>query len=257
MNDFIKNTLTNLCLVRDEHNSTIGDDKYSNRLVFIINILKENNIEYYIDTYSIHKEVYHNLIVPFVNDNHDTSLILTSHYDVVNIESDNCLDNSGSIVNLLYIILNLNKIKSELNRNIFCIFSSGEEVGGIGAQQISSQIINKEFKNVLGVINLELTSFGDTIIIEDYKRSFDIFINNRLRFEHKCVKEQMPFSESLIYVLHDIQSCTLSLGYTINDKIELSHWRLCHSNKDRIDLANFEDMENFCNKILTLVILFS
>ncbi len=252
-NNFIQNTLTELCKVRDMHNSTKGDSEYSNRLKYIIKVLGENNIYFQIDHFEIYTEKYHNLIISFINEKNDNALILTAHYDIVNIESDNCLDNSSSITNLLYIAKKLNELKNELNKNIYLIISAGEEVGGIGAQYISSKINNKIYGETTKVINLELTGFGNTIIIEDNKDYLDELIYEKLYKYFDVVKERMPFSESFIYNLHDIPACTLSLGNKINNKIYLSHWRLCHSLDDKIDLANFEDMENFCDTLLILI----
>jgi len=254
MVDFIQTNLTELCSIRDIHNSVKGDVDFSNRLKFIKNKLSENNIFYWLDIFEIYKEKYYNLIIPFTDEKYTDSIILTAHYDISNINSDNCLDNSSSIINLLYIINNLNELKNQLNKNIFCIFSAGEEVGGLGSQYVSSQLYDNIYGNVKGIINLELTAFGKTIIIEDNKNELDKLIYDKLSKYFDVVKERMPFNESFIYNLHNIPSCTLSLGNKTNNKIDLSHWKLCHSIEDKIELANFEDMEIFCDILLILII---
>jgi len=80
--------------------------------------------------------------------------MIMAHHDVMNVKSDNCNDNSASVINAIA----CKTLMPELNVAI----TDGEETGGIGASRAAEKINEGVFGNIEFVLNFELTALGGT-----------------------------------------------------------------------------------------------
>ena len=80
-----------------------------------------------------------------------SSLCFTAHHDITGA-SEAANDNSASIINL--IALKMNRPDATV------VFTDGEEVGGIGAELLSKDVVQGAFPNIESILNLELTGLG-------------------------------------------------------------------------------------------------
>ena len=109
----ILNKIYDFCSVREERQYV---KEYSNRLKYLINLVEELNIPYFVESeYEIGEDIWlHNLVML---GNSDKAII--AHHDVVNYKIDNANDNSASIINAI----TLKYLKPEIN----VIITDGEE----------------------------------------------------------------------------------------------------------------------------------
>ena len=100
---FILNKITEFCKVKEDFNRCNKKDIYSNRLTYIINLVKELGIPYFVDNYYNEIEndddtidYINNLVLEGKNEK-----IIVAHYDIQNTDSDNANDNSASVINAI------------------------------------------------------------------------------------------------------------------------------------------------------------
>ena len=118
--------------------NTIGQiDIYSNRLNWLISLVEELDIDYFIDTYgSEENEIVRNLCLTGTSDK-----MVIAHHDIRNLNSDNANDNSASVLNAISLKM--------LNPHVNVVLTDCEETGCEGAKQLSRIIskFNSPFKN--------------------------------------------------------------------------------------------------------------
>lgn len=183
----------------------------------------------------------------------DKTIAITCHHDIVNAESENCLDNNSSVFNLirLYNILK-SKPKEDLFYNIVAAFVDAEEsvdpyASGIGPLLRAFDIDQ--------LIDFELTAGGSNIVMQSYGQ-FDIL-------DYPIVK--MPYNNAKIasHFRRQGVKCRGSVCLTMvtdEDLAEIeangycNRWGQCHKVSDTVDSwANIEDMDRFISVIVSHV----
>ncbi len=264
----IKTTLEDLCLnIKNEQSSFRPSPVVTNRAQFIMNKITEMQLTYKLDAFlssPFYRQPvisdergeykYYNIIVKFPASNPEIEegVMFTAHHDVNNIESNNCQDNTASVVNLLRLCFYL-KDKNDLKRNVYIVFTDSEEFGGKGALRVSEQIINNEFGKLQYVVNSELTALGEYIWSE--KTPDFSPLKRKLEESLEKMNEKFcPFNDSFVFRGMGIDSiCLGTLPKDENGRLKTEHWRICHSNDDKIEQANYDHMEQYVQFLLKLI----
>jgi len=235
--------LQELCKVRNLYPTFMGSENpITNRAKYIIDHLPSTPnldvFEAYDPTLS-----YVNIELSF-DVGSEQSIIFVAHHDIVNINSDNCLDNSASVVNLIA-FAHMCRV-AKLNKSIHVVFTDCEEFGGRGAQRLSERINDGVFGNVEYVVNLELTACGTRFLCENVKDSRLC----RFLLDDGFAGVSTPFNDSVILRANDIDSICITI---IPDEELLQvlrtgyceTWSLCHQSNDVVENAIEEDMNKF------------
>ena len=183
---------------------------------------------------------YFNIVVPGTSET-----MFLAHHDVSNPNIDNCNDNSASIINLLALKL--------LKPDTSIVFTDCEEIGGYGAKRLSEQLKNGEHGNIKWVLNLELTAVGGTNFIIGKKRNslYEYMVEN---FVFTPFDDTYCVSDSTILTRNGIQSCVVTTLPLKNGKSDFDIIKYCHGSQDTIELANYQDMQNFVEMVLTKMV---
>jgi hypothetical protein len=234
-----------------DHKIEIVNDRYKNhRRNFIVDQLEKilpGGIT--LDTFDSNaKDDKINIIAPVIkNTASNESLFLIAHYDVVDKKSDNCLDNSASIVNILHLISLIKDNPPKLmNRSLYVCFTDDEEKEGGGAVALSKRIKTDEFGKVLLAINLEWTGMGYVVTMEETELQP---ISSQLMLSLSAEITLMRFNDSVVLRKWGVHSVCLALGVQKNDTVFYKHLDAIHSIKDEYKLANFDDMGRFVYKL--------
>lgn len=248
----ILNKIYDFCQVREERQYVL---EYSNRFNFIINLLNDLNIKYYIKNDIYEKfgegEALHNIYLPGTSEK-----IIVAHHDIVNYESDNANDNSASIINAIALKV--------LRPDISVAFTDGEEeFCGEGASNMLNltRINNPELlktwgflKKIKYFINLELTGYGTEIVSSQYgliESKNELY--NLLKENNDINFMNVPKSDSYRIRRYWKDSEVISLAPKINGVVNIDHFKNCHSIKDSVDKINIDDMYNFVTKFLNKI----
>lgn len=172
---------------------------------------------------------------------------IMAHHDIVNPNSDNCNDNSASCINVIAAKL--------LNPSVHVIINDAEEIGGLGAARSAEKILAGEFGQIDFVLNLELTAVGGkNFFIEDQPTS-KLFTRVATLFPNVDTYKT-PFHDGIVLRRKGIDSVVINPlpRNPITNELEYSLLHLCHSNDDKIRLANFQDMYDFVTEVVTPII---
>jgi hypothetical protein len=236
-----------LCKVRNIGNIYKNDYEIPTpRVQFLIKILKEEGIQFELDTFSIGKTSGYNLILKGNSDR-----MVVAHHDIVNPEIDNANDNSASVINAIMI----KRLMPEMN----VVLLDGEEVGGLGSQRVSEQINDGYFGNIEWVLNLELTGKGGKyFFIGNYPGK----LTDHIKSIFDCPVVQTPFNDSVTFRKNGIDSVVinplppLSKGEESivkwDEEIYLDFKLLfnCHSPKDTLETIDVNDMKEFVEEVV-------
>jgi len=172
------------------------------------------------------------------------TIIFLAHHDVAEPKFHNVLDNTASISNMIELFNRLQN--KELSINVIMAFSDGEELANFvdpGSVLLAKKIKNKDFGEVLEVINLELTAFGDYI--------WGSGNSNILKTNYEIVNVgKIPFSDTSVMLKNGIPSTCLGL-FSHEDFEQViktgtcDTWELCHEKQDKFKLAKRKDMSMF------------
>lgn len=172
--------------------------------------------------------------------------MIMAHHDVANIRVDNCNDNSASVINAISCKL----LMPDLNVAI----TDGEENGGHGARRAAEKINEGHFGPIEFVLNFELTAVGGTdFFIEDHPASP---LQQRVtRLFPGIDVHRTPFHDGIVLRSHGIDSVVINpLPRKTDGKLNMELLYYCHSARDTIELANFDDMKDFCEKVVYPII---
>lgn len=171
--------------------------------------------------------------------------VFEAHYDVANVASENCQDNTASVCHLLALAHNP-------NFHGFVAFCDGEETTNFstaGARWLNETLVdNMEGKDAFFlshdrvVLCLELTANGDVI-----------WADNRLASQFGIHQfRKCPFNNATILRAHGAAAAQVSLTPSgqFNSHYP-ANWKLCHSSADQFVLANRADMSRFQDWLLT------
>ncbi len=264
-----KDLLTDLCLnVRNHSNAIQGYKHTPERVEWICGVLDKMGVEYHVDLIA-HRglKLYNVIVSPVVIGNHDSSIILTAHHDVANVHSQNCNDNSASVVNLLH-ICQLLKDKTNVGVDVRIAFTDCEEFGGLGAHHLSYDTSRGFYGKVIKIINLELSGAGTEIWMAgreewNHHNTIKLVEDSKLFEEARMI--HCPFNDSVIFREWDIDSICVGIlpkihkravsswmSGTIFDGLDRGLWMNTHSERDTIYTANFSEMDIFVKKLLSM-----
>ncbi len=172
--------------------------------------------------------------------------MIMAHHDIVNIHADNTNDNSASVINAIA----CKTLMPDLNVAI----TDGEEIGGIGAHRAAKKINEGHFGEIEFVLNFELTAVGGKNFFIEDKRSSKLF--KRVEELFPGVETHFtPFHDGIVLREYGIDSIVINpLPRRPGGKLDFSLLSYCHSFRDNIALANYDDMKDFCEKVVTPII---
>jgi hypothetical protein len=236
-----------LCKVRNIGNIYKNDYEIPTpRVQFLIKLLKEEGIQFELDTFSIGKTSGYNLILKGNSDR-----MVVAHHDIVNPETDNANDNSASVINAIMI----KRLMPEMN----VVLLDGEEVGGLGSQRVSDQINDGYFGSIDWVLNLELTGKGGKyFFIGNYPGK----LTDHIKSIFDCPVVQTPFNDSVTFRKNGIDSVVINPLPPLSkgdesivkwDEETYLDFKLlfnCHSPKDTLETIDVNDMKEFVEQVV-------
>lgn len=209
-----------------------------------LDFIKANLQTHTIDNYQT--DLY-NVYAPIMADKPST-IALTVHHDLVNLGSENCLDNNASLINLISIYQKALANKDNLKYNLVFAFVDAEETVNMSLSGIGP-LLQKH--SIDQLIDLELTAGGTNIIQCTYGQ-YDLTPFDNFR---------MPYNNA--YIAGRLQKCKGSACITLvsDEDIKQLHqygscdrWSCCHNDNDTIKKwANFEEMQIFTDKMIQLL----
>ena len=234
------------CKVRNIGNIYKNGDEPTPRVIFLMNLLDSEGIDYKLDTFKNSDITCYNIIMRGTSNR-----MVAAHHDIVNPNIDNANDNSASVINSIMI----KKIMPEMN----VVILDGEEVGGWGSQRCSELINDGFFGDIEWVLNLELTGKGGKyFFIGDYPGR----LTTHIKSIFNCPIVKTPFNDSVTFRRNGIDSCVINpLPPTDNSEISHVKWdegvylnfKLlfnCHSPKDTLDTISPVDMKEFVEEVV-------
>ncbi len=240
------NKIYDFCKVRNIGNIYKNGDEPTPRVVFLMDLLDSEGIDYKLDTFKNGDITCYNIIMRGTSNR-----MVVAHHDIVNPNIDNANDNSASVINSIMI----KKIMPEMN----VVILDGEEVGGWGSQRCSELINDGFFGDIEWVLNLELTGKGGKhFFIGDYPGN----LTTHIKSIFNCPVVKTPFNDSVTFRRNGIDSCVINpLPPTDNGEISRVKWDEgvylnfnllfnCHSPKDTLDTISVEDMKEFVEEVV-------
>jgi len=238
------------CKVRNEGPIRYNDpDIPTNRVIFLIKLLKSEGIDYELDIFPYRETSAYNLILKG-----SSSKMVVAHHDIANPNIDNANDNSASVINGIMI--------KKLRPNVNVVILDAEEVGGYGSKRVSEQIKNGYFGKIDCVLNLELTGRGGkNFFVGNYPGVLQSHIINLFN----CPIIDTPFNDSVIFRKNGIDSCVINpLPILENGKeskikygdnfLDYSLLFNCHTYKDTIDTIDISDMKEFVEEVVLKIL---
>lgn len=250
----IYNQIYEFCKVRNHGSVFKNTEVPTPRVEFLLDLLEKEGISYELDKFykelSIGKIPCYNIIL-----RGDSDKMLVAHHDIVNPDVDNANDNSASVINAIAL--------KKMLPNIHVVILDGEEIGGLGSQRVSEQILQGDFGNISSVLNLELTGKGgERFFIGNYPGP----LYDKITTMFNCPTFNTPFNDSVIFRKNGIDSCvinplptlpvipgdTLNEGIVWDEETSLDPSILfnCHSERDTIDSIDVNDMQIFTEKVI-------
>lgn len=229
----------------------------------IQSILKENNINFYLDSFikntPIGKVKFNNLLVDFPSKNSNEFIIIGCHHDTKllpqfkNFSGAN--DGSSGVGLLLSLILYFNQYKNNLPIGLKFIFFDGEEcyyeynsTDGLFGSKHAAKVLHNNCKymilaDMIGAKNLKI-QFPKNSNIELINMTLEIAKNNNyLNYfdlnlsENKIIDDTNPFEKFGIPTLNFIQ-------------MSYKYW---HTNEDTIDKLSKQSFNIIGNTIIQLI----
>ena len=229
-----------------------GKPKIPPRVEFLLSLLEEEGVSYELDVFELGccpTIVGYNIIL-----RGDSDKMLVAHHDVANHEIDNANDNSASVINAIAL--------KKMLPNIHVVLLDGEEIGGLGAENLSHQINKGEFGNISFVLNLELSGKGGKqFFVGDYPGP----LYDKIKSQFPCPTVKTPFNDSVVFRRNGIDSCVINPLPELNKisdsplfegaifegkQLDMSMLFHCHTPKDTIDTIDPNDMREFTEEVV-------
>lgn len=238
------------CKVKNQGTIYKNGIDFTPRVKFLIDLIRDLNILYEIDSFLVNDNI---MGVNIVLRGTSTKMI-TAHHDIVNPAIDNANDNSASVINAIATKL--------LHPEIHVVLLDGEEVGGLGSQRLSEEIVAGKFGTIDWILNLELTGRGgETFFIGNYPGK----LTDHIRGIFDCPIINTPFNDSVVFRDNGIDSVVINplpilesgespvkWGDHYLDYSMLHH---CHNEKDSLDTISIDDMKTFVEKVISPIII--
>lgn len=240
------------CKVRNVGGAHKNGDSPSPRVVWILNFLDSNNIEYELDEFEdqdFPNNKFYNIYLPG-----NLPIAVSAHHDIVNPLSDNANDNSASVINAICLKI--------LSPDTPVILLDGEEppMMGVGSERASEKIKSGEYSNIKSVLNFELTGKGGK----------NFFIGNTGGELSEKISEifpvpriSTPFNDSDIFRRNGIDSVVINpLPGTLNESrvkydgknLDFNIVYNCHSLRDSIETIDPLDMKEFVEEVVLKIV---
>jgi hypothetical protein len=252
--------------------SAIQPNPFSNKAMFIINMLSKMGVKYTVDIFTFEGD---EVIWGFNNSSHKLvniiaepnpnatgpAIVFCAHHDVMNVHSSNCQDNGASVCNLLRLAAMISKAQAESKRTII-LFSDSEESGARGAKRFASKSTKKRGEDIIthdiygqidAVINLELTGKGTIVWSDCEAKKPEIELHESLERTLRLTipKLNTPPSDAIAFRRYGYP--VLCIGILPEDDMkDKQTWRLCHSIKDTIEGCDRKNMEDFTTFLFNL-----
>ena len=168
-----------------------GNDN-SGRGNIILDKIQKLGIDVEVQCFESRGKNYRNIISRLKNGFSNNQIAVSAHYDKVNV-GEGAIDNGSAVVEIIGILEEL--VKNPKNIDLRCIFFDGEEERCAGSKYF---VANNEII-FDGIYNLEVTGFGDSIIIGkgSYDSEADIYLPNdnqlNKQIQRLCGKESIPY----------------------------------------------------------------
>jgi hypothetical protein len=255
----VLDTLQRFCQVRNHNPSFTGSKVPTPRVEFLLKELDAMGLTYELDKFPAERgwrsqsssendnSFYYNIYVNVNNlpaEYQGESVIFLAHHDVNNPALDNTNDNSASIINLLYLATLIP------GKNVFLAFTDCEEFGGAGADRLATKINEGKFGTVKYAVNLELTAFGEHLLVGNASGSF--LMQKVISIDPTVDVTSTPFHDGVVLRRAGIDSTVLGILPKMegSDKLDYRVFGWCHRKEDHIGIANEQDMKNFVENIL-------
>jgi hypothetical protein len=226
------------------------------RVLFIRNYLRSNGIRFVMDcftTQDARTAKFDDDQLKYVNFYMNSKALLSktpitvfiAHHDINNVDSQNVVDNTASVCNILDLAGRLGG-----KTNVLLAITDAEEIVSLtdsGAKRLVRLL--KYYKTpVKEVVNLELTAFGRGRVKDHPSKVVDDSFN----------LVHAPFNDSTVFRAFGIPSVCINIipEEEIIDVLTKGHcetWGLCHSRRDVFDNANAEDMDILVNYLMSVV----
>ena len=246
----IYSKIYDFCKVRNTGPSfSNSKDTPTPRVKFLTELLSQLGIEYEIDTFPIRGTIGYNIIL-----RGDSDKMVVAHHDIVNPNIDNANDNSCSVINVIAL--------KKLSPKTHVVLLDGEEIGGLGSQRVSEQILNDEFGEIAWVLNLELSGKGgENFFIGNYPGKLSDLILEKF----ECPVVSTPFNDSVVFRRNGLDSVVinplppLENGKESNVKyrekyLDFDMLYNCHNQRDTVETIDPEDMQIFVEKIVLKIV---
>jgi hypothetical protein len=241
------NKIYDFCKVRNEGIIYKNDPEIPTpRVIFLINLLKSEGIEFELDQFPVKETTGYNLILKGTSNR-----MVVAHHDIVNPETDNANDNSASVINAIMI----KKLMPEMN----VVLLDGEELGGLGSQRCSDLINEGKFGNIEWVLNLELTGKGGKyFFIGNYPGK----LSDHIKSIFDCPIVQTPFNDSVTFRRNGIDSVVINplppiegdgksqVKWDENTYLDFKLLFNCHRPTDTLDTISVDDMKEFVESVV-------
>lgn len=243
--------IDSFCKVKNLGTSYKNGDEPTPRVQFIINLLKKEGIKFELDKFISYKDIpCYNIILKG-----DSSKMVVAHHDIVNPNIDNANDNSASVINAIML--------KKLLPSIHVVLLDGEEVGGLGSQQVSDQIKMGYYGNIEWVLNLELTGKGGKyFFIGNYPGN----LYNHIKSLFNCPVVKTPYNDSVTFRKNGIDSVVINplpplkngktspVRWDENTYLDYSLLFHCHNEKDTLQTIDSNDMKEFVEQVLIKIL---
>ena len=252
--------ILDFCKVKNLGGAHKNGLEQSNRIKWIINLLKSNNIYYEIDeweTLRFPNNKFYNIILPG-----NSGKFVTAHHDIVNINSDNANDNSASVINAI-----MTKIHSP-ETTVILLDAEEPPMMGVGSQRASEMINAGNYGKCDWILNFELTgNGGENFFIGNYGNT----LNDHIKGLFDCPIVQTPFNDANIFNKNGLISTVINPLPILSEKsnyrdcndeplihnghyLDFSIVYNCHSMKDSVETIKIEDMKNFVEQVVLKIL---
>jgi hypothetical protein len=249
--------ILDFCKVKNLGGAHKNGLEHSNRIKWIINLLKSNNIYYEIDEWETTRfpnNKFYNIILPG-----NSGKFVTAHHDIVNINSDNANDNSASVINAI-----MTKIHSP-ETTVILLDAEEPPMMGVGSQRASEMINSGNYGKCDWILNFELTGKGG---LHFFVGDYDNVLNDHIKSLFNCPVVQTPFNDASIFVKNGIVSTVINplpplIKKSVYSKevisydgtpLDFSIVYNCHSMKDSLDTIDPKDMKDFVEKVVMKIL---
>lgn len=240
--------------LRNLHRAPAQREHLSVRAQAICELLRESGLEPKLDLFSEPTGArLCNISVEFNGTTDEEKVVFTAHHDVNNLQSDNVLDNTASLANLLALAARL--AQAPPTRGCTIVFTDNEEFGASGARRLAQQVLAGELGPVLGIVNSELTASGRVWLDSAEQASLSLLL------QAACPGAPLhptPFNDSHVFRRHGIPS--VCLGLLPEEELQqllkrgyCKTWGECHKLSDDLHHADPQSMQSYVDLLESLV----